>query len=256
MHHAIRRNRLFRLGQVPLLAIVLAVSSTCALAKKPERSSNEFSSKTPFSKTLQGSGDTVCWDVKRAFFEQGYMLDRSSDSAVMTGTKDAQKDEKTSVTIRLQATCVDNKNGTSTVFASAAREVSKLQKVRQGVSAGVGIATFSVPTGSENVLQVISRETIADPNFYDGFYRLVQGYVAEDDATAGTHPAHGDLRDSHNGPRVDRADPRDSGGEARDDRDDRTSRIDTRDTPDARDAHDDHYVPDDRYVRDPQQESR
>jgi hypothetical protein len=134
---------------------------------------------------MQGAGDAVCWNVKRAFLTQGYILDRSSDSVVMVGTKDSQPDPKTNVTIRLQATCVDNKDGTSTVFATAERDVSKLQKVRQGWSAGVSIATLTVPTGSENVLQVVSRETIRDSNFYQGFYSLVQGLILGDNNPRG-----------------------------------------------------------------------
>jgi hypothetical protein len=224
MHQAIRK-RLYRFGQVPLFAIAVALSASAlpssSWAKAP---ASDFSSGKPFSRTMQGGGDTVCWNVKRAFFDQGYMLDRSSDSAVMTGTKDTQKDDKTSVTVRLQATCVDNKDGTSTVFASAAREVSKLQKVRQGVSAGVAFATVTVPTGSENVMEVVSRETIQDPHFYDGFYKLVQGYVAEDQAHAGPRQtAARDTRDARNDEHEARNDAppvrNDAREEARDNRD-------------------------------------
>lgn len=257
MHHATRRT-LYIMGRAPLLAIALACSAG-AWAKAPV---SEFSSGKPFSKTMQGGGDTVCWNVKRAFFDQGYMLDRSSDSAVMTGTKDTQKDEKTSITVRLQATCVDNKDGTSTVFASAAREVNKLQKVRQGVSAGVGIATFSVPTGSENVMQVVSRETIQDPQFYDGFYKLVQGYVAEDQAHAGARAAHTAARDARNDDRADDRPARNAGdppvrNEARDDKRNPGNVRDARDSrDDDREAQPDHYVPDGRYADEGPKDSR
>jgi hypothetical protein len=170
-----------RLGCAQLLAGALVLTGCVAdcAARVPEPH-GDFRPDTPYSKVMKGAGDAVCWNVKRAFLTQGYILDRNSDSVILTGTKDSQRDAKTNLTIRLQATCVDNKDGTSTVFASAVREISKLQKVRQGWSAGVSIATVTVPTGSENVLQVISRDAIQDPKFYDGFYHLVEGYMAGD----------------------------------------------------------------------------
>ena len=141
-----------------------------------------FRTDTPFSKVVQGPGDSVCWSVKRAFLTQGYMLDRGGDSAIMSGTKDAQIDEKNNETLRLQATCVDNHNGTSTVFTTAERELNRLQRIKTSVSAGISFATVTVPTSSEDALRVVRRETIQDPKFYEGFYQLVQTYASEDAA--------------------------------------------------------------------------
>src|SRR5205814_4260904 len=70
----------------------------------------DFRADTPFSKTLQGSGDAVCWSVKRAFLTQGYLLDRTSDSVILIGSKDSQVDDETNVTQRKQTTCVHNRN--------------------------------------------------------------------------------------------------------------------------------------------------
>ncbi|HEX4327817.1 MAG TPA: DUF2242 domain-containing protein, partial [Burkholderiales bacterium] len=190
---------------------VFASAAACAVMRHPPGDS-DFRADTPYSKVVKGAGDTVCWNVKRAFLSQGYILDRGSDSVILTGTKESQKGDKTNVSIRLQTTCVDNKDGSSTVFASAQREVSELQKVRQGVSAGVSIATVTVPTGSENVLQVVRRETIQDPTFYNGFYGLVEGLVASDkgshavdtSAKAGERVASGD-KDSREPDAHDRA---------------------------------------------------
>jgi uncharacterized protein DUF2242 len=139
-----------------------------------------FRADTPFSTQVQGSGDSVCWAVKRAFLTQGYMLDRSGDSAVLSGSKQSQPEDETNYTLRLQTTCTDNKDGTSTVFATASQEISKLQRVRQSVTAGVSIATVTVPAGSEKVFQVVKRETIQDPTFYRRFYALVANFARED----------------------------------------------------------------------------
>jgi hypothetical protein len=151
-----------------------------ACAAKHDVVQDSFVANAPFSRTLRGSGDSVCWSVKRTLLSQGYMLDRSSESAIVTGTRDFQPKPKLNVAIRLQASCADNHNGTSIVFVTATREDSRLQRMKQSTSAGIGPATVTFPSGSAEVLGVVSRKTIQDPAFYDQFFRLVEGYVAQD----------------------------------------------------------------------------
>jgi hypothetical protein len=139
-----------------------------------------FYASAPFSKTIDGSGDVVCWSVKRAILSQGYMLDRSSEPGVLTGTRDYQPNDKLNVTVHLQTTCADNRNGTSIVFVTAEREESKLQKMKQSSSLGIGPATLTMPSGSAKVLGTVRRETIQDANFYNSFFSLVQGYVSQE----------------------------------------------------------------------------
>jgi len=161
-----------------LVLLTMAVAVTGCASKHDTR--GPFVTSAPFSKTIHGSGDAVCWSVKRALLGQGYMLERSSESGVLTGTRDSQPEEKTNVTVRLQTTCADNRNGTSIVFVTAEREVSKLQKMKQSTSAGIGPATITMPAGSAKVLGVVRRETIEDPNFYNSFFSLVEGFVAQE----------------------------------------------------------------------------
>ena len=172
----------------------------------------EFRADTPYSQRVSGPGENVCWAVKRAFLTQGYMLERSADSLVMSGYKDTQRDDETSVTQRMQATCVDNRDGTSTVFATASREVSKLQKVGYSTTTGVSIFTLSLPSGSDKSLRVQSRETIQDPKFYQGFYSLVQQFANEDIAQGRKAPPPQARRDDDAPPpqarREDEASPR------------------------------------------------
>ena len=166
---------------VPRLVAVLtaAVAAAAGCASKHD-TRGPFVGAAPFSKTISGSGDAVCWSVKRALLGQGYMLERSSEPGVLTGTRDYQPDSKLNITLHLQATCADNRNGTSIVFVTAEREESKLQKMRQTTSAGIGPATVTMPAGSARVLGVVRRETIADPSFYNSFFALVEGFVAQE----------------------------------------------------------------------------
>jgi len=164
-----------------LLTAALSTSTGCSSpAKRDAVARGPFTGAAPFSKTVVGSGDGVCWSVKRALLGQGYMLDRSSEPGVLTGTRDYQPSDKINVTVRLQTTCADNRDGTSIVFATAEREESKLQKMKQTTSAGIGPATITMPAGSAKVLGVIKRETISDPNFYNSFFTLVEGFVVQE----------------------------------------------------------------------------
>jgi len=177
-----RRNpvNLMRYMNRTAASSVAVTATLAACASHPVYHDETFAAETPFSTKVRGSGEVVCWSVKRAFLTQGYMLDRSSDAVILTGSKDLQTDDDTNETLRLQATCVDNRDGTSSVFASASHEVSKVQNVKQSVSAGVGIATVTVPAGSEKVLRPISRATIKDPMFYERFYALVQSFADQE----------------------------------------------------------------------------
>src|SRR5215472_10437187 len=168
-----------RIGLVSSLAASIALQAGCAHHPPPQ-----FTAAAPFSKTFTGSGDAVCWSVKRALLSQGYMLDRPSDSGVLTGSKDEQPKPKLNVTTRLQTTCADNRNGTSIVFVTATRETNKLQKMKQSTSVGVGPATLTMPSGSAKVLGTVRRETVKDPAFYDRFFSLVQSYVNQEQERA------------------------------------------------------------------------
>ena len=167
------------LCRTTVVAAALITASGCA-SRKVDIAEASISTAAPFSRTFQGSGDAVCWSVKRALLSQGYMLDRPNDSGVLTGTRDFQPDAKLNVSYHLQTTCADNRDGTSIVFVTAEREDNRLQKMKQTTSVGVGPATLTMPSGSAQVLGVVRRETVKDPAFYDRFFSLVQSYVDQE----------------------------------------------------------------------------
>ena len=113
------------------------------------------------------------------------VLDRTTaESPTLTGVKEYQTDDDTNVTLRLQTSCADNSDGTTTVYATAMREVNIVQAEKQHRSAGIGWATVTVPAGSARILRPQSRETVQDPDFYKRFYALVSKYAEEDARTA------------------------------------------------------------------------
>ena len=179
---AIYRSRTFVGHLGPYLALLAAVAMTAGgCASRPhDLARDSISADAPFSKLYRGSGDVVCWSVKRALLSQGYMLDRSNEAGVLTGTRDFQPTPTLNLNYHLQTTCADNRDGTSIVFVTATREDSQLQKMRQTTSLGVGPATLTMPSGSARVLGTVRRETIKDPTFYQKFFDLVQGYIGQE----------------------------------------------------------------------------
>jgi hypothetical protein len=173
-------NKNWSSSAIPHLASLLTIALAAAGCASKHDPRPPFAGAAPFSKTISGPGDAVCWSVKRAMLGQGYMLERSSETGVLTGTKDSQPKEKLNVTIHLQTSCADNRNGTSIVFVTANREESKLQNMKQTTSAGIGPATLTMPAGSAKVLGIVRRETIEDPNFYNSFFALVEGFVTQE----------------------------------------------------------------------------
>ena len=164
-------------GSALTCAAAAAIALLAGCAHHPPQ---QFTAAAPYSRTFTGSGDAVCWSVKRALLSQGYMLDRPGDAGVLTGTRDEQPKPKLNVTMRLQTTCADNRNGTSIVFVTATREENQLQKMKQTTSLGVGPATLTMPAGSARVLGTVRRETVKDPEFYGQFFTLVQTYVGQE----------------------------------------------------------------------------
>ena len=190
--------------QVALLALVVSASAGCA-SRKVDVAQASISSQAPFSRTFQGSGDSVCWGVKRALLSQGYMLDRAGESGVLTGTRDFQPDPKLNVSYHLQTSCADNRDGTAIVFLTAEREESQLQKMKQSTSVGVGPATLTMPSGSAQVLGVVRRETVKDPEFYARFFSLVQSYVDQEQNRVAQE--HGSQDERHADVHNDRGSP-------------------------------------------------
>ena len=193
MHN--RKSKSARAARAFAVTAAVALLAGCA----SHRPAPQFTADAPFSRTFSGSGDTVCWSVKRALLSQGYMLDRPDDAGVMTGSRDEQPKPKLDVTIRLQTSCADNRNGTSIVFVTATREESRLQKMKQTTSMGVGPATLTMPSGSAEVLGTVSRVTVTDPDFYNQFFSLVQHFAEQERVAQGSRPATASADTAANG---------------------------------------------------------
>ena len=163
---------------------VAAVLAGCGGGAPVKLYKNEdFQSGAAFSRKIAMPSSIVCRSVKRALLSQGFQINQTpgnKDSPLLVGSKNWQPEEDVAVTLSLQVTCVHEDDNSSTVFATAVEEAYKLQTVMGSVSAGVSIATVTMPTNSGRALMVVRRETIQDPKFYEKFYGLVQTYAEAD----------------------------------------------------------------------------
>lgn len=172
-----------------LLAAVSALALAGCFGGAPVKlyKSEHFQDNASFSRTLPLPSNVVCRNVKRALLSQGYSIEQTpgnKDSPLLTGTKNWQPEQEIAVTLHLQVTCVHEEENSSTVFATAVEEAYKLQSVMGSVSAGVSVATVTMPSMSGRALMVVRRETISDPKFYARFYDLVQKYAEADEQSA------------------------------------------------------------------------
>jgi len=147
-----------------------------------------FASDTPYSKRFSGAGEIVCDSVKRALLNQGYLLEPQSEPGVLTGTKSFQQDEEM-VALRLRTTCLGNRDGTHTVFATAQQEVSELQTLKQPASVSLGTSIgLTLPGGSARIPMTVKRETVQDAEFYQRFYKHVEELITKAGALGGVGP--------------------------------------------------------------------
>lgn len=163
-----RRHEEGALGSsIPLAAIFCAAVAGCATHVYHEEA---FRADTPYSKRI--AGERVCDSVKRALLNQGYALEPRDDAETLTATKAFQRDDLM-VTLRMRTSCMDNADGTHTVFASALEEVNELQTIKQPAGVTVAGFGFTIPSGSARLPTTIKRETVQDADFYARFFKLV-----------------------------------------------------------------------------------
>ena len=110
---------------------------------------------------------------------QGYSIEPATEPGVLNVTKAFQHD-KEMVTLRVQTTCMDNGDGSHTIYASALQEISELQPIKQPLGLTIGpIGGITLPSGSARIPVTVKRETVQDPDFYARLYRHVEQLVDE-----------------------------------------------------------------------------
>lgn len=169
-----------RIGRTVFLLTVLATNAVLyGCGTPPVYRDEAFRLDTPYSKRIAGSEKIVCGSVRRALLSQGYALESSTEPEILNATKAFQQDEQM-VMLRVQTTCMDNGDGSYTVYACAQQETSELQPIKQPLGVTIGtIAGLTIPSGSARIPVTVRRETIQDADFYARLYKLIEQLASQ-----------------------------------------------------------------------------
>lgn len=173
-------------GTSPLFAFVSVVLlggalAGCASRKTSMYDHEDFDESSTYSRSYAAPAVTACESARRALLSQGYVINKASTD-VVDGRKSFQQTAEAHVEIEFHIVCApDSADGTSSsVFVNAVQDRYTLKKTASSASLGVSIlGSVSMPFGtSDDSMVKVGSETIAAPRFYNGFFGLLEQYLA------------------------------------------------------------------------------
>ncbi|NYE21961.1 DUF2242 domain-containing protein [Pigmentiphaga litoralis] len=173
-------------GTSPLFAFVLVVLlggalAGCASRKTSMYDHEDFDESSTYSRSYAAPAVKACESARRALLSQGYLINKASTD-VVDGRKSFQQTAEAHVEIEFHIVCApDSADGTSSsVFVNAVQDRYTLKKTASSASLGVSIlGSVSMPFGtSDDSMVKVGSETIAAPRFYNGFFGLLEQYLA------------------------------------------------------------------------------
>ncbi|WP_129529034.1 DUF2242 domain-containing protein, partial [Achromobacter agilis] len=180
--------RFFRRSPVLLLAVLTGLVTGCS-SPKPAFEKEDFSQSDTYSRTVSASSASACDAGRRALLSQGYLIDRF-ESARVTGHKNFQGEDgdHTQISFNIECASDGSSNERATVFANAVQDRYSIKRTANSASVGVSVlGQVSMPFGaSDDSLVKTASQTVARPQFYDGFFQLLQRFLP--DAQAASAP--------------------------------------------------------------------
>ncbi|GGX01844.1 lipoprotein [Pigmentiphaga litoralis] len=173
-------------GTSPLLALVSVVLLGSALAGCASRKTSmydheDFDESSTYSRSYAAPAGIACESARRTLLSQGYVITKASPD-VIDGRKSFQQTAEAHVEIEFHIVCApDSADGaSSTVFVNAVQDRYTLKKTASAASLGVSVlGSVSMPFGtSDDSMVKVGSETIAAPRFYNGFFGLLEQYLA------------------------------------------------------------------------------
>lgn len=181
---------------LPLFAVLSVVLVGCT-APKPAYEREDFTQNDVFSRTFPTASVTACDAGRRALLSQGYNIDRF-DAARVSGHKNFQGEDGQHTQINFNIDCASDgsANQRATVFANAVQDRYSIKRTSSSASVGVSVlGQVSMPFGSsDDSLVKTASQTVSRPKFYEGFFQLLQRFLADAEAAAAPHappPARG-----------------------------------------------------------------
>jgi hypothetical protein len=180
------QETVFMRGTSPLLALVSVVLLGSALAGCASRKTSmydheDFDESSTYSRSYAAPAGIACESARRTLLSQGYVITKASPD-VIDGRKSFQQTAEAHVEIEFHIVCApDSADGaSSTVFVNAVQDRYTLKKTASAASLGVSVlGSVSMPFGtSDDSMVKVGSETIAAPRFYNGFFGLLEQYLA------------------------------------------------------------------------------
>ncbi|WP_338879223.1 DUF2242 domain-containing protein [Achromobacter veterisilvae] len=180
--------RVIRRPSVALLAVLAGVLAGCS-SPKPEFEKENFAQSDTYSRTVPAGSAAACDAGRRALLSQGYNIDKF-EGARVTGHKNFQGEDgqHTQISFNIECASDGNSNERATVFANAVQDRYSIKRTANSASVGVSVlGQVSMPFGaSDDSLVKTASQTVARPQFYDGFFQLLQRFLP--DAQAASAP--------------------------------------------------------------------
>ena len=156
------------------LAVVL---SGCVNSGKVFAPQEKFGSVATYSRLFDAPAQHTCEAARRALLSQGYIV-QSDRADLVEGKKNFQPEADSHLQIMIRVVCVpETADGTVSLgFVTALQDAYTLKKTNNSASLGVGgLGSVSVPfnTGGGESLVKVGSQTIADNDFYESFFDLV-----------------------------------------------------------------------------------
>jgi hypothetical protein len=180
------QESVFMRGTSPLLALVSVVLlggalAGCASRKTSMYDHEDFDESSTYSRSYAAPAGIACESARRTLLSQGYVITKASPD-VIDGRKSFQQTAEAHVEIEFHIVCApDSADGaSSTVFVNAVQDRYTLKKTASAASLGVSVlGSVSMPFGtSDDSMVKVGSETIAAPRFYNGFFGLLEQYLA------------------------------------------------------------------------------
>jgi len=164
------------------LATLAFLLTACGSApKKAAYEQENFTQNQTYSRSFDVDYKVACDAGRRALLSQGYAIDKMSGDTISGHKNFIDADgHNTQITVNVNCAPDNASQNHSQVFANAVQDSFSLKKSSTAASVGVSIlGSVSLPfTSTDDALVKTSSLTVTRPQFYGGFFDLLQQYLA------------------------------------------------------------------------------
>ena len=140
----------------------------------------DFGNTDIHTRHVAASQSKTCEAARRALLSQGYLVNTATDELVK-GRKYFQPTTDVHYDVEMRVVCATEgtKDDRTAAYASALQDRYVIKKINNSASLGVGaLGSLSLPvSATDDTLVKVGSETVADPRFYEMFFKLFDRYV-------------------------------------------------------------------------------